>query len=255
MNSPSHILYENQGHICILFTDLVSGEGIPSNQLVIIDSAEAAIFDPGGELTYTPLSIALSKHVDVKKSLKYVFASHQDPDIITSLPRWLMHSDCQVVTSKLWSRFLPHLVSNFVTGNLNKKFSERLVELADTGATVPLGKSKIVAVPAHFLHSVGNFHFYDPVSKILFSGDVGAAITPGEDHIPVTDMQEHIPKMEGFHRRYMASNRATRNWVERVRKLDIEMIVPQHGRPFKGKETIEEFYRWFENLECGVDLI
>ena len=255
MQESTQILYQDDNHICLFFTDLVSGEAIPSNQLVIVDDGEAAIFDPGGELTYTPLSIALAKHVDVKKSLKYVFASHQDPDIITSLPRWLMHSDCRVVTSKLWGRFLPHLVSSFVSGSMNKSLYDRLVEIPDKGAKVPLGKNQILAIPAHFLHSVGNFHFYDPVSKILFSGDVGAAITPGEDHIPVTDMKQHIPKMEGFHRRYMASNRAARNWVDRVRKLDIEIMVPQHGRPFKGKETIEEFYRWFEHLKCGVDLL
>ena len=255
MAKSAEILYQDDNHLCLFFTDLVSGEAIPSNQLVIVDQGQAAIFDPGGELTYTPLSIALSKHVDVKTSLKLVFASHQDPDIITSLPRWLMHSDCRVVTSKLWGRFLPHLVSNFVSGNMNKNLYERLLEPPDTGAKVLLGNNHILAIPAHFLHSVGNFHFYDPVSKILFSGDVGAAITPGEDHIPVTNMEEHIPKMEGFHRRYMASNKAAKDWVARVRGLDIETMVPQHGRPFKGKDTIEAFYQWFEQLDCGVDLL
>ncbi len=256
MRQKSQILFQNNDqHLCLFFTDLVRGEAIPSNQLVIIDGSEAAIFDPGGELTFTPLSIELAKHINVKSSLRYIFASHQDPDIITSLPRWLMHSECQIVTSKLWGRFLPHLVSGFVSEKLNKSAYDRLIELPDEGAKIPLGNKHILAIPAHFLHSVGNFHFYDPVSKILFSGDVGAAITPGEDHIPVTDMEKHIPLMEDFHRRYMASNRAIRKWVARVRKLDIDLMVPQHGRPIKGKEKIAEFYRWFENLECGVDLM
>ena len=30
------------------------------------------------------------------------------------------------------------------------------------------------ALPAHFLHSVGNFHIYDPIAKILYTGDLGA---------------------------------------------------------------------------------
>ncbi len=101
-------------------------------------------------------------------SLKYVFASHQDPDIITSLPRWLMHSDCKVVTSKLWTRFLPHLVSSFVSGKMNKSLVDRLVEIPDEGAKVRLGKGMITAVPAHFLHSVGNFHFTIRISKSCF---------------------------------------------------------------------------------------
>lgn len=247
-------LYDADGHRCIFFTDLVEGEGIPSNQLVIISGTEAALFDPGGDLTYTPLNIALARHIDIEDNLKYVFASHQDPDIITSLPRWLMHSNCEVVSSRLWARFLPHLVSGFVSGKMNKSLFNRMIELPDEGAKIPLGDSYIEAIPAHFLHSVGNFHFYDPISKILFSGDVGAAMTPGEDHLPVGDMDKHIPLMEGFHRRYMASNRACRAWVNRVRKLDIDMLVPQHGRPFLGPQ-IGEFFTWFEKLECGVDLL
>ncbi len=248
-------LYDNNQHICLFVTGLVEGEGIPSNQLVIIDHGEAALFDPGGELTYTPLSIQLSKHITIDQSLRYVFASHQDPDIISSLPRWLMHSQCKVVTSRLWARFLPHLVSGFVSNQMNKSLVNRMVEVPDQGGKVTLGNCEIQAIPAHFLHSVGNFHFYDPISKLLFSGDVGAAATPGKDHEPVENMAEHIPLMEGFHKRYMASNKACRIWVNRVRKLDVEMIIPQHGRPFMGKERIAEFLAWFENLECGVDLM
>ncbi|WP_317931028.1 MBL fold metallo-hydrolase [Halioxenophilus sp. WMMB6] len=247
-------LFEQDDHVCLFITGLVDGEGIPSNQFVVVDHGQAALFDPGGDLTYTPLSIELSKHIPLK-SLSFIFASHQDPDIITSLPRWLMHTDCKVVSSKLWSRFLPHLVSGFVSGKMNKSLDQRLIELPDKGGSIRLGENPIKAVPAHFLHSVGNFHFYDPLSKILFSGDVGAAVTPGDDHIPVASFAEHLPRMEGFHRRYMASNRACRIWVERVRALDVEMLIPQHGKPFIGREMVNQFLNWFEQLECGIDLM
>ena len=247
-------LFENGHHQCLFFTGIVDGEAIPSNQLVIVDHGKAALFDPGGELTYTPLSIELSKYIDIQ-DLSLVFASHQDPDIITSLPRWLMHTQCKVVTSRLWARFLPHLISGFVSGKMQSSLENRMIELPDEGQSIQLGSSRIDAIPAHFLHSVGNFHFYDPTSKILFSGDVGAAITPGEDHLPVTSMDEHIPLMEGFHRRYMASNQACQIWVKRVRQLDIEMIVPQHGKRFVGKQQVEQFLAWFDRLECGIDLL
>ena len=48
-------------------------------------------------------------------------------------------------------------------------WEDRLIELPDRGQVIQLGESKLVIVPAHFLHSVGNFQFYDPVAKILFS--------------------------------------------------------------------------------------
>jgi len=40
-----------------------------------------------------------------------------------------------------------------------------------------------------------------------------------------------------------------------VREMDIEIIVPQHGRPFVGKAMIGKFLDWFETLECGIDLL
>jgi len=33
------------------------------------------------------------------------------------------------------------------------------------------------------------------------------------------------------------------------------MIVPQHGAIFKGKEMVERFINWIENLQVGVDLL
>jgi flavorubredoxin len=62
---------------------------------------------------------------------------------------------------------------HFTTG---KDYTHRIIGIPDEGMNIPLGQSKIKAVPAHFMHSEGNFQFYDPVSKILFSGDMGASL-------------------------------------------------------------------------------
>jgi len=61
--------------------------------------------------------------------------------------------------------------------------------------------------------------------------------------------------MEGFHRRYMVSNKVLRFWANMVRQLDIEMIVPQHGAIFKGKDMVNRFIEWVEDLQVGVDLL
>lgn len=245
----ANILYDNNNHLVLTFSDLVTGDGIQSNQLVIINNGHSALFDPGGDLTYMPLSMALSRYVKVK-DLDYIIATHQDPDIVSSLDKWLLYSDAKVVISRLWDRFIPHLVP----GYMKDRETGRIISIPDQGGSFYLGEAKIKAIPAHFLHSVGNLHFYDSVSKILFSGDVGASISD-EESIPVTDFRAHVPTMRGFHRRYMVSNKVCRLWVNMIRKLDVEMIVPQHGRPFKGKEMINQFLNWFADLECGIDLM
>lgn len=249
----SYTLYDDGHHKCISFSGLVVGEGVQSNQFLIVDGDEAAIIDPGGDLTYTPLTIELIKHVDLEH-LKYVIGSHQDPDIISSMPRWLIHTQAKVVISKLWERFLPHFNSAFTTSRLSSDFSERLITIPDKGLRIPLGKTEIHALPAHFLHSVGNFQFYDPVSKILFTGDMGASLVD-DASLPVTDFHEHISHMKTFHQRYMASVVVSRLWADAVRQLDVSMLAPQHGMRFEGQQMIDSFLNWISDLECGVDLL
>jgi len=243
-------LFNNGKHQCLAFTDLVAGDGVQANQFLIIDGDHEAILDPGGDLTFTALSMEIGKHIDLR-NLDYLIASHQDPDIIASLSSWVSRTDATIVCSKLWARFLPHLLP----GYMGQQVSSRCIALPDEGADIPMGDAVLKAVPAHFLHSVGNFQFYDPVSKILFSGDMGASIVNEGPEQPVEDFAAHIPYMEGFHQRYMCSNKVCRLWAQMVRSMDVEMIVPQHGRSFQGKAMVTQFLDWISNLQCGVDLM
>ncbi|MFT0213852.1 MBL fold metallo-hydrolase [Pseudomonas sp. F1_0610] len=252
MSREPIVLFDNGTHQCLQFDDLVSGDGIQSNQFLITNNNQSLLLDPGGDLTYTPLSLEISKHINFK-DLSYIFASHQDPDIIAALDKWLLHTQAKVITSKLWARFLPHLTAGYLTISHGISTTDRVIALPDGGASFKLGEARLKAIPAHFLHSVGNFQLYDPISKILFSGDMGASLV--EDAQPVTNFAEHITHMEGFHRRYMVSHKVCKYWANMVRTLDVDMIVPQHGRPFKGKEMINQFLAWIENLECGIDLM
>ncbi|MGB1109910.1 MAG: MBL fold metallo-hydrolase [Gammaproteobacteria bacterium] len=247
-------LYNEGSHSCISFDTLVQGAGIQSNQFLIRDGEHELLIDPGGELTFVPLSMAISRQIKLEE-LDYIIASHQDPDIIASIGRWMERTRCKVIVSKLWERFLPHLASNYLTENMGVKVAERIIPVPDEGAVLPLGESRLKLIPAHFLHSVGNFQVYDPTSKILFSGDMGASIVEGRAGIAVENFDAHLPHMAGFHARYMNSNKACRLWANMIRELDVEMIVPQHGSYFQGKEMVNRFLDWISQLECGVDLM
>jgi flavorubredoxin len=244
-------LFNNGRHVCLAFYDLVDEEhdhAVQCNQFLIADQGHGALIDPGGNITYNALLMAMQKYFP-SKELHYILASHADPDIIASVNKWFVASPCKVLISSLWARFVPH----FTTG---RDVSGRIVGIPDEGMSVPLGGSMIQAIPAQFLHSEGNFQFYDPVAKILFSGDLGVSLV---DHAtaaePVTDFDAHIANMDGFHRRYMISNKIMRYWAHMVRQLDIEQIVPQHGQRFVGKAMCNRLIDWLENLPCGVDLM
>jgi len=242
-------LYNRDGHVCVAFYKLVDDAGVQSNQFLVIDDEQAALIDPGGNLTYSRLYIHAGRYTTVK-NLRYVIASHQDPDVVASVNKWLVGTSCKVVIAQVWERFLPHFLA---PGNYTE---ERIVTIPDAGMDIALGRNVLTALPAHFLHSVGNFHFYDPVARILFSGDLGASLGGDEDPgKPVADFEAHIPSMLPFHQRYMAGNKVCRLWAEMARGLDLDWIVPQHGAPFHGQAMIARFIDWVESLECGIDLM
>lgn len=237
------ILFDQGEHRCLLLNDFGRGFLLQANQYLIQDGEEGMVLDPGGPKVY-PAVYAETMATLADGKLRYVFLSHQDPDIVTSLNAWLMDTEAEVYTSQLWMRFLPHF-------GLDKLLGQRLKPIPDEGMTLRLGKRELWIMPAHFLHSCGNFQIYDPVSKILFSGDLGASF--GSNDWVVHRFEDHEPSMRRFHQRYMASNAALREWVRKVRQLDITTIAPQHGAFIRGREMVRQFVDWCENLECGVD--
>lgn len=242
-------LYKDANHCCVMFTDLVSdeAEAVQANQFLIVDHEEGVILDPGGNMTYNELNLTMRKYI-APQNLDYIIASHADPDIIASLDRWMTSTQAKLLISKLWARFAPHFCKI-------GKTEDRIISIPDEGGRLRFGKTELWLLPAHFLHSEGNFQFYDPVSKILFSGDLGVSLMSGESAgNAIKSLNPMPPGMEAFHKRYMVSGKILKLWVRMVRDLDVAMIVPQHGAPIKG-DAIGQLFDWLENLSCGIDLM
>ncbi|MCU7829286.1 MAG: MBL fold metallo-hydrolase [Candidatus Thiodiazotropha sp. (ex Myrtea sp. 'scaly one' KF741663)] len=238
-------LYNKDGHAFILLEGFGQGEMVPTNQVVIHNGNEAILLDPGGHKVHYEVINEVSALIPIS-DLKYLFFSHQDPDIIAAANAWLMLTEADAYISKLWVRFIPHF-------GIDELMIPRLRGIPDEGMRLKLGNTELIILPAHFLHSAGNFQVYDPVSKTLFSGDLGASIGP--DYVEVTDFDAHIQYMEGFHLRYMPSNQANKCWAEMVRGLEIERIVPQHGAIFPDAATSRRFIDWIAQLPGAVEIL
>ncbi|MFO0565354.1 MAG: MBL fold metallo-hydrolase [Polyangiaceae bacterium] len=242
---PELTLFDNGNHKNVLLDDLDAGLAVQANQHVIVHNGAGMVLDPGGHKVYNRVLAATMTQLK-GSTLSVIFLSHQDPDIVAASNGWLMTTDADAYISKLWVRFVPHF-------GLDRLVENRLKGIDDGGMVLDLGGAPLFVIPAHFLHSPGNHQIYDPTSKILYSGDLGASL--GMPYREVPDFDGHLQYMEGFHRRYMASNKAMRAWAAMVRTLDIEIIAPQHGALFRGKEQVARFIDWCDGLECGVDLI
>ena len=241
-------LYESVDHRFVLLNESDPGEeqGIRSNQYLVQHGDDGVLLDPGG---FGVMPAALSELLGYlqPERIRAIILSHQDPDIVGGLSTWLELTPAEVLVSEVWIRFLPH----YGFGH-----DVQFRGIPDEGFTYEVRPGfELQLVPAHFLHSEGHFNVYDPVSRILFSGDVGAGLmSEDEDHPYVDDLEAHMPHIVGFHRRYMGGNAAARNWAERVSALDIDMIAPQHGPVYRGA-AVGQFIDWMRELRCGPDCL
>jgi len=238
-------LFDAENHQNIWLQDFGHGLAVQANQHMIVHRGKAMVLDPGGHKAFKETLGQVTGLIRVNQ-LEHLFLSHQDPDIVAAVNGWLLTTDAVAWCSELWVRFVPHF-------GLDSLVEDRLHPIPDEGMILDLGGCPLVVLPAHFLHSVGNFQVYDPVSKILYSGDLGASL--GNDERFVSDFEDHKRFMEPFHKRYMTCNKALRAWVEMVSRLDIEMIAPQHGAAFRGKSMVAAFLAWCRDLECGIDVM
>ncbi len=186
--------------------------------------------------------LAATLSVTKLENITDVFASHQDPDVASSLGLLQeMQPDIRLHVSELWEGFLRH----FSSGDIE------YMPIPDKGGTLRLENTELRFIPAHYLHASMNFNIYDHTAKILMSGDIGAALEKPGMPLFVDDFNSHKEKMSFFHKRWMPSNEAKKNWVRRVRELDIEIMAPQHVRMFKG-DDVKRFLDWFEALNIGI---
>jgi len=241
-------LFDQNGHKFILLNESEPGEedGIRSNQYLAMHGADGVLMDPGG-FGVMPHVLAEMLHYATPEQIKGITLSHQDPDIVGGLFTWLDLTRCPIYVSRIWMRFLPHYGLNDMS---------RFIGVPDEGMDCEISPNfALKMIPAHFLHSEGQINVYDPQSRILFTGDIGAAMMPMNNDEPfVDDFRKHLPFIAGFHRRYMCSNRAIRYWLDNISGLEIDMIAPQHGPVYRGT-AVRDFLEWFKDLQCGVDLM
>jgi flavorubredoxin len=241
----SEILYEDDHVKWVVFArdpkrpDYV----VDTNEYLLIADGKGMLLDPGGLEIFPEVVSAVSDHIKMD-DVTILFGSHQDPDIISSLPLWLGACPrAKAYVPWTWTSFISHFGCE----------PGQLIAVPDEGLSLALSdRHSVELIPAHYLHASGNLHVYDARAKILFSGDVGAALLPADEQaLFVENFTGHTRYMEGFHRRWMPSEAARDAWLEQVRRLDIGLMCPQHGSIFKGG-AVTEFLDWFAALTLGA---
>jgi flavorubredoxin len=247
--AEGQVLYDDGDHkfIWIGMDEGYSKGVVQTMQYLIIDKNRGWLLDPGGIHLFARVVAGVSRYISLDR-IEGIFFSHQDPDVSSGIALWLGVTQAKVWVSALWTRFLPHF------GIVDLSRVAAIEEIRDRSIALGSG-AKLRFVPTHFMHSPGAWSVFDEKSRILFSGDVGAAVFPeGAERLVVDDFAEALPYAEGFHKRYIAGNAVARRWVEIVKRLNPEMIAPQHGAVYRGP-AVGAFLSWLALLRCGIDLI
>jgi flavorubredoxin len=240
------VLYEDENHI-VAWVGSSENFIFRCNAYLISSGDKNVLLDPGGIQHFPQVKDRVSQLIDPRE-VTHIVSHHQDPDVAGSTPKWLeINPEITIVTTPRTKVLLPYygFDRNKVKWLDVSVLDDTMLELGD-GST-------LIFLTAPFLHFPDAFVTYDSKSKLLFSGDIFAAIQQKWELI-VSDFEKHKTEMMYFHVYYMASNKALKYFVNKVKPFPIDAIVPQHGSIIP-KEFVKDALEFLENLKCGIDLL
>jgi flavorubredoxin len=217
------------------------GVGFQCNPYVLVDGEEAIVFDPGNVLDYPKVASKLFSIVDPER-ISYIVIHHQDPDFCSSGPLLedtITNKDLKIAT---------HSFSSLFARYYGFKCPFYLVDRHQYVITFKSGNVlKFIHTP--FCHSPGAFATYYEKERVLFTSDIFGSISARWSFFAE---KNYTKDMRSFHIGYMASKRHLNMVMEQFEKLDIKLILPQHGSIIK-EDMISTCIEFLKQLPCGID--
>ena len=203
--------------------------------------------DPGSQFDASVIEANVST-LTGDSGVDYITVNHQDPDVTGNLPGFCRSNPAATVmlTEDTW-RLVQHLLVQ--PGKL--QFPPAL---GSRPQILPLGIAW-QPVPTPFCHFRGAMAWYDPESRILFSGDLFGGLNQlGRVHLFAEEAD--WAGIAQFHQIYMPSREVLRYTLRQIRALTpgVQTIAPQHGHVITG-DLVPLFLERMEQLLVGYDLL
>ncbi len=207
---------------------------------LIKNGNESILIDPGSMLEFDETIKKVKNIVDIK-SIKYIVLHHQDPDLAAAVPeieKLINREDLFIVTHSRMSVLIKHYLVTSSYYEIDKHNNQ----------LVTSSGFKLDFYTTPYCHSPGAFVSYEPKTKILFSGDIFGGIEESWDFYAD---ETYFDKAKQFHQEYMPSKDIFNYALDKIEKLDIKLIAPQHGSIIK-KKYISNLIMDMRNLDCGL---
>ena len=207
---------------------------------LIKNGDESILIDPGSMLEFEETVRKVKTVVDIK-SIKYIVLHHQDPDLVAAVPeieKLIDRDDLLIVTHSRMSLLIKHYL---VTSDYYE------IDNNDNQLTTQNGY-RLDFRTTPYCHSPGAFVSYEPKTKTLFSGDIFGGL---EESWEFYADETYFEKAKQFHQEYMPSKDIFNYALNKIEKLDINLIAPQHGSIIE-KKYIPNLIADMKNLDCGL---
>ena len=201
---------------------------------------ESILIDPGSMIEFSETVRKVKNIADIK-SIKYIILHHQDPDLAAAVPeieKLINRDDLLIVTHSRMSLLIKHYLVSSDYYEIDKNNNQLITS----------NGLKLNFLTTPYCHSPGAFVSYEPKTKTLFSGDIFGGI---EESWEFYADDKYFDKAKDFHQEYMPSKDIFNYALNKIEKLDISLIAPQHGSIIE-KRYISNLIKDMKDLDCGL---
>jgi len=207
---------------------------------LIKNKNESILIDPGSMLEFKETVRKIKSVVDMK-DIKYIVLHHQDPDLVAAVPeieKLINRDDLLIVTHSRMSLLIKHYLVTSDYYEIDKNENKLITS----------NGYRLDFLTTPYCHSPGAFVSYEPETKTLFSGDIFGGL---EESWEFYADDTYFEKAKQFHEEYMPSKDIFNYALNKIQKLDINIIAPQHGSIIERK-YISQLIIDMKNLDCGL---
>ncbi len=213
--------------------------GFSNNPYLLIDGEEAVLFDPGpGHHIFRDIIFDKIQKITDMVKIKYLVVHHQDPDLCGLLP--FIENFCSpsvtIVAHPRTALFVPYYGTR-----------KPVMPVGDNDTLVLKSGRRIRFIHTPYLHFAGSMMSYDEQTGTLFSSDIFGSFS--KDWSLFAD-ESYIDGAKRFIENYIAGTREIDFAYNRLKTLNISMILPQHGAVIQ-KELVSPMIEMLKSVKPG----